>query len=102
MTLKRMKDLRKIEAGGVSYGQVRDFLIDKGVIDMFKTGKVANPIKVASGLISSLIDLGVISGSGLFGGKKYGIFELIMSFFKFMNIRGFNMKDPNNLNDKNL
>lgn len=97
-----MNDLRKIKAGGVSYGQVRDFLIDKGVIDMFKTGQVANPIKVASGLISGLINLGVMSGSGLFRGNAYGIFELIMSFFKFMNIKGFNLKDPNNLNDKNL
>ena len=100
--MKKMKDLRKIKVGGVTYGQVRDFMIGKGVLNMFKTGQIANPIKVASGLITGLLDLGVVNGMSTLIAGREGIFRLITSFFDFMNIKGFNKNDPNNLKDKNL
>lgn len=52
----RLLSWRNEKAEGIDYGDVRDFMIDEGVINMFSSGTIMAPIKKAIPLIDEMID----------------------------------------------
>ena len=77
---------------GVNYGNVRDFMIDGGVIDLFKGGTVANPIAKAIPLIRELVRMGVIAKDGSASHEDMPMVSLIKGYFDRVNIRGFDWR----------
>ena len=56
----RLNKWRDVSVNGMSYGTVRDFMINNGVIHMFNHGIIQNTVGTAEPLIEFLTNKGIL------------------------------------------
>ena len=84
----RLLSWRNEEAEGIDYGDVRDFMIDEGVINMFSSGTIMAPIKKAIPLIDEMIDeLGFPKAPDV-PDHNY-MHDLMWGFFNHVGFKGY-------------
>lgn len=112
-SLSELRKFRKLSFDGVNYGDVRDLMIDKGILGLFNDGTVSAPIVKANTIIDNLTGNGIgysaLDGSiekqeelsHTFSANEDGIFHLMWQYFKREGITGFSLDDTYGLrNDK--
>ena len=78
----RMGKLKDIEAFGLKYGDVREWMIHGGVIELFKRSQIANPVGSAIPFLKWLLDKGnIIKAPKVKDATP--IHDLVHNFFAF-------------------
>ena len=86
-----MTQMNSIKLGTISYGLVRKFMFDEGILDLFSTGTIHNTIASALPLLKLFIKHGIIEkGPSATGANE--IHDLLCGFFPYAGILGYNWK----------
>ena len=95
--LKRMGKLKDIEVFGLKYGDVRDWMLHGGVIELFKRNQIANPVGSAIPFLKWLVEKGSIIKAPK-AKDATPIHDLAHNFFAFAKIKGYTwdrlVRDP--------
>ena len=93
--LNRIKEWRGKTYFGVNYGDIRDFMIDTGVLQLFSQGQIIKPVQKTIPLLDKLIDMKVIGkGSSVEDGNS--MHSLMEAFFAYNRIEGYDWKKMQN------
>lgn len=85
---ERLNKWRDVSVNGMSYGTVRDFMIDKGVIHMFNRGIIQNTVGTAEPLIEFLVDKNILPKAPK-AKDATPIHDLMWGFFNWAGIKGY-------------
>ena len=85
---ERLNMWRDVSVNGMSYGTVRDFMIDKGVIHMFNRGIIQNTVGTAEPLIEFLVDKNILPKAPKVKDAT-PIHDLMWGFFNWAGIKGY-------------
>ena len=86
-----IKEWRGIKAAGVKYGDVRDFWLDSGALDLFANGQIMGTVGAAIPLIDFLIGRGILP-KGPKAEKANRIHDLMSWFYEMAGIKGYDWK----------
>ncbi len=84
----RLNMWRDVGINGMTYGTVRDFMIDKGVIHMFNRGIIQNTVGTAEPLIEFLTDKGILPKAPA-EKDATPIHDLMGGFYSWAGINGY-------------
>lgn len=73
---------------GLKYGTVRDAMLDDGILDMFKTSVISNPLSKVNALVKKLLKRKILP-LGREVKDADPIHHLIYQFLKSVGIRGY-------------
>ena len=85
---KRLNQWRGVNVNGMSYGDVRDFMINNGVINMFNRGIIQNTVGTAEPLIEFLVDKNILPKAPKVKDAT-PIHDLMWGFFNWAGIKGY-------------
>lgn len=85
MGAARIKEWKKQEFNGFSYGQVRDLMLEKGVVASFNRKQIKNSTLTAIPILEQLIKMNVLSKapSPEGGEKPTAMHDLMWAYFKW-------------------
>ncbi len=87
--LARLNRLKKFEAFGLKYGDVRNWMIDGGVLSLFKQGQIANTALSAIPLLDWLKDHYALDTAKDKDGDASSLHDLISYYFLQTNTHGY-------------
>ena len=88
MTAKMLADWRAATAFGINYGDVRDFWIDSGILDLFNNNTVMGTAGAAIPLLEFLRKKGIL-GKAPKADRANVLHDLMWNFFNFAGIKGY-------------
>lgn len=86
-----VSEWRGTKASGVKYGDVRDFWLDSGALDLFANGQIMGTVGVAIPLLKFLIKSDMLPKAPA-ADKSNEIHDLMHWFYEMAGIKGYDWK----------
>ena len=86
-----IKEWRGTKAAGVTYGDVRDFWLDSGALDLFANGQIMGTVGAAIPLLQFLMKKGILPKAPK-ADKSNEIHDLMHWFYGMAGIKGYDWK----------